>query len=139
MLVLDKTIFEQLKSEAADIFPDECCGFLFGSETNGERIISVIRPALNNKEGDKRRRFEISPKDYLQAERFATANNVTLLGIYHSHPQHPALPSETDRLAAQPFFSYLIIPVKDQVPGAFRSWLQNEEHYFDEETIIINL
>ncbi len=139
MLVLNKSIFEQLHAEATDIFPDECCGFLYGTEEEGNRHITTATPVMNSKEGDKRRRFEISPKDYLQAERFATAKNLTLLGIYHSHPQHPALPSETDRLAAQPFFSYLIIPVKDQVPGTFRSWLLNDENHFDEESIIINL
>jgi proteasome lid subunit RPN8/RPN11 len=57
-------------------------------------------------------------------------------GIYHSHPKHPAIPSETDRLSAQPFFSYVIISVLDKDTTELRSWLLNEERQFEEEKII---
>jgi proteasome lid subunit RPN8/RPN11 len=58
------------------------------------------------------------------------------LGIYHSHPKHPAIPSETDRLAAQPFFSYVIISVIDKDTIDLRSWLLNDERQFEEEKIL---
>src|SRR5215203_3608823 len=89
----------------------------------------------NATEGDKRRRFEISPKDYLRAEHFADENNMQLLGAYHSHPNHPALPSETDRLSAQPYFSYIIISIYDQEVKDIRSWRLNQCFQFEEEFI----
>jgi proteasome lid subunit RPN8/RPN11 len=60
-------------------------------------------------------------------------NDVQLLGIYHSHPNHPAIPSEHDRVAAQPFFSYVIISVENGVVKNTRSWVLNSDSQFDEE------
>jgi len=116
-------------------FPDECCGFFFGKETGEGRIILKSLVVNNSKEGDKRRRFEISPKDYLNAERFADENELQLLGVYHSHPNHPAIPSEHDRVAAQPYFSYIIISVKENEIADIRSWQLNEDFQFEEEKI----
>jgi proteasome lid subunit RPN8/RPN11 len=89
----------------------------------------------NSKEGDKRRRFEISLKDYLNAERFADEQQLQLLGVYHSHPNHPAIPSEHDRVAAQPYFSYIIISVKENEIADIRSWQLNDNFQFEEEKI----
>ncbi|HEV3222231.1 MAG TPA: M67 family metallopeptidase [Puia sp.] len=136
MILIDTIPFAELKSESVHIFPDECCGFLFGTEqTDGTRIISKIWVVDNVKPGDKRRRFEISSKDYMQAEREALENDVLLLGIYHSHPNHPAIPSEHDRVAAQPWFSYLIISVIQGQFDHIRSWRLNETSQFEEENI----
>ena len=122
--------------DAIRAFPDECCGFMFGTEDGeGDRIIRDILVVNNSKEGDKTRRFEISPLDYLKAEQYAIDNNFSLLGIYHSHPKHPAIPSETDRRSAQPFFSYLIISVLETNIITLRSWRLNESEQFDEEKI----
>jgi proteasome lid subunit RPN8/RPN11 len=90
---------------------------------------------INHKDGDKRRRFEINPIDYMKAERYAAEHDLSLLGVYHSHPLHPAIPSETDRLAAQPFFSYLIISVFPDNPVVLRSWRLNEQVQFEEELV----
>ena len=81
------------------------------------------------------RRFEISPGDYLKAERFAEENNTFLLGIYHSHPEHPAVPSEYDRVAAQPYFSYIILSVLGRKFNNLRSWKLNDEFKFVEEKV----
>jgi proteasome lid subunit RPN8/RPN11 len=135
MLIIHATAKEELLADAANAFPDECCGFFFGEEAGDDRIITVVRPVINAKEGDKRRRFEISAKDYLAAEQFADTNQLQLLGVYHSHPNHPAAPSEHDRVAAQPWFSYIIVSVLEGKTDAVRSWRLNEEQQFEEETI----
>lgn len=136
MINLSQNVFQQIKDHAVNIFPDECCGFLFGEEdADGSRSISGIREVHNAKDGDKKRRFEISPRDYLQAEQFALENDILLLGIYHSHPNHPAIPSEHDRVAAQPYFSYVIISVMQGIADHIRSWRLNDETRFEEETI----
>ena len=137
MLQLTPNILQTLQKDAADSFPDECCGFFYGNVSDEVKTITRVHPVFNAKEGDKKRRFEISPREYMKAERFADEQGLTLLGVYHSHPQHPAIPSETDRLAAQPVFSYVIIPVYDSVTGIARSWTLNEDNLFDEETILI--
>jgi len=134
MIIIESAPLAQMKVHAAIIFPDECCGFLYGSELNdGTRNISAIREVNNAKLGDKKRRFEITAKDYMQAERFAQENNILLLGIYHSHPNHPAIPSEYDRAAAQPYFSYVIISVMQGNIDHIRSWVLNEDAQFEEE------
>ncbi len=128
--------YARMLEDALQTFPDECCGFLLGTEANdGVRRLTHLIAVNNVKEGDKRRRFEIAPKDYLEAERYADVAGLTLLGVYHSHPNHPAIPSEHDRLAAQPFFSYVIVSVLDGRIAHVRSWRLNDAHQFEEEPI----
>jgi len=126
----------QMIEDALRTFPDECCGFMFGTETEERRTISVITVVDNSKEGDKRRRFEIKPVDYLRAELYAEENCLALLGIYHSHPNHPSIPSEHDRVAAQPYFSYVIISVYERQFRSLQSWQLNEQSQFQEEEIL---
>jgi len=135
MIQLNKTALDQMIDDAVKTFPDECCGFLFGREEGADRVISHVLVVNNSQQGDKRRRFEIAPKDYLGAEAFADSNGLQLLGIYHSHPNHPAVPSEHDRIAAQPYFSYVIISIVNGTFDHLRSWQLNEAFQFDEELI----
>jgi len=135
MIIIEQRPLDEMYSDALQSFPDECCGFFFGKETGEERLVTNILVVNNSKEGDKRRRFEISPKDYLNAEKFAEENELQLLGVYHSHPNHPAIPSEHDRVAAQPYFSYIIISVKENETAGIRSWQLNDYFQFEEETI----
>jgi len=136
MINIEPTARALMLSDALQTFPNECCGFMFGTEDEeGNRIISEIMVVDNAKEGDKTRRFEISPVDYLKAERHASASDRLLLGIYHSHPRHPAVPSEHDRKAAQPYFSYVIISVHDAENTGIRSWRLNENEQFEEENL----
>ena len=133
MIYIKPQVLEQMTADGVRTFPDECCGFFFGKETLEERILTHIQVVDNAKEGDKRRRFEISPKDYLRAEQWADDNQLQLLGVYHSHPNHPAIPSEQDRLAAQPYFSYIILSIKEGAFDHLRSWRLNDEFQFEEE------
>jgi len=136
MLLINDTIKGQLTDDALRTYPDECCGFLLGADNGDERTIEEIIVIQNAKEGDKRRRFEITPSDYLKAEQYAEANNLTLLGVYHSHPDHPSVPSEHDRAVAQSFFSYVIIAVRRNEWVSMQSWLLNDDFQFEEEKIL---
>jgi len=134
-LQLPKNVLSGMFEHALRDFPDECCGFLYGSEEGGRRILS-LEPAPNRREGDKRRRFTIDPLDYLKAERRAEALGTTLLGIYHSHPLHPAIASEHDRLQAVPYFSYVIVSVFPDHVAEVRSWrMPDDSDQFMEEII----
>ena len=136
MIIIDNSARAEILKDAVAAFPDECCGFLFGTEdSNGFRAITQIQVVNNAKEGDKRRRFAIAPLDYLKAEQYAEENDLQLLGVYHSHPNHPAIPSEHDRVAAQPWFSYVIVSVLEGRPDALRSWRLNDEDQFEEENV----
>jgi len=137
MLNIEQTPLNEMIKDAVRTFPDECCGFLLGKEENNIRTIIKIQVVDNAKEGDKRRRFIISAKDYLKAELFADENNLQLIGVYHSHPNHPAIPSEHDRVAAQPYFSYIILSVMNNEFDHIRSWRLNELQQFEEEKILI--
>jgi len=137
MIIIEPGVRQLMIEDAINTFPDECCGFLFGREEHdGTRILVDILAVDNSKEGDKRRRFEISPLDYMTAEQHALDDDWTLLGIYHSHPNHPAIPSEHDRVAAQPFFSYVIVSVLEKEVVTLRSWVLNDNQQFEEEKII---
>lgn len=126
---------QKMKQHAESEYPNECCGFLFGRETGDYRNISELMPVANHKKGDRRRRFMIAPADYRLAEVYAEREDLLLLGVYHSHPDHPAEPSEHDRSVALPFFSYVIISVKEGRAETVRSWRLDDDRNFDEETV----
>ncbi len=102
-LIISQEAHTQMKSHAEETYPLECCGFMYGHEGD-TRFVAEVVSVKNSKEGDQRKRFEISPLDYMKAEQFALEQGLTLLGIYHSHPDHPAIPSRHDFNQAMPFF-----------------------------------
>ncbi len=126
-----------MNKDAEEAYPNECCGFFYGHiDGEGKRHVSYAAPVINSKDGDQRRRFEISPLDYMKAENYALEQGLTLLGVYHSHPNHPARPSIHDLKQAVPFFSYIIISVHEDGIRASTSWLLNEDiGEFEEETV----
>ena len=138
MIRIQSAAEQVMNEDAVKSYPDECCGFMYGAEDEDGRSVSVAIPVLNSSVENKARRFQISPKDYMTAEKYALDNDLQLLGIYHSHPDHPAEPSEHDRVAAQPWFSYIIISVVKGEVSRTRSWVLNEQSRFDEEEINLN-
>ena len=135
---LSVEVAEAIRKHGLEAFPFECCGFLYGDEESGRNIDTAI-PVANSKDGDQRRRFEISPSDYLKAELFAIQNNTQLLGIYHSHPKHPAIASEHDLAVAMPYFSYVIVSVFENETREIMSWkLHDDERKFVREAVTIN-
>lgn len=135
---INNKALKSLETHALRDFPNECCGFLFGKTKDGNRTINEAQAIKNSKEGDQRRRFEIHPLDYLKAEKKALAEGIELLGIYHSHPLHPAIPSEHDLAKAQHGFSYFITSVNADKIIMTKSWILNKKNTFTEETININ-
>src|SRR5688500_3320843 len=111
-----------VENDARQTYPHECCGFLYGKEENGQRTITHAEVVNNTREENRERRFEISPTDYMRAEDHAEKNDLTLLGVYHSHPDHPAIPSDYDLKRALPYFSYIIVSVKKGKIADFYSW-----------------
>ena len=75
----------------------------------------------------RERRYTIDPRDYLRLERLAGETGLAVVGIYHSHPDHPAVPSEFDREHALPYFHYLIVAVEAGRAGDFACWVLTED------------
>ena len=134
-LAFEPHILENIERHLEKSYPNEGCGFVFG-EDGGTRSITAYTAVPNVQEGNKKRRFEISPLDYLKAENYATEHDLKLLGVYHSHPDHPAQPSEKDLEQAVDFFSYLIVSVRKGKAKLATSWRLNERGRFDEELIL---
>lgn len=135
MIRIESEALQIMANDSKTAYPDECCGFMYGRQEGDERVITMALPIDNAATENRKRRFVISPMDYMKGERYAVENDLELLGIYHSHPNHPAIPSEHDRVAAQPFFSYVILSVMEDGVKSVRSWLLNEDEQFDEEQV----
>ena len=136
MLVVSSELIEQINSHVEEAYPEEGAGFLIGD--NGE-VKEIL--ALSNAREDEARhnRFLITPEDYLKAELKADSLGLSLIGVFHSHPDCPNVPSEYDREWAQPFFSYIITQVNEGKAVNHRSWrLVEDRSKYDEEEIKIN-
>jgi proteasome lid subunit RPN8/RPN11 len=136
-IILTPQQYQQIEGEGSKAYPNECCGILFGRDVAGKRIIDRLMPAPNDFEtGEQYHRFSISPKLLMQAEQNASENGDLVLGFYHSHPDHPARPSEYDRQHGWPFYSYIIVAIEKRVPGALTSWVLNETtEQFEEQPV----
>jgi len=135
MLMVSNELIEQINQHVEKAYPEEGAGFLIGEEGEVKEIL-----ALSNAREDAARhnRFLIAPEDYLKAELKADSLGLSLIGVFHSHPDCPNVPSEYDREWAQPFFSYIITRVDEGKAVSHRSWrLVEDRSKYDEEEIKI--
>lgn len=130
---------EEIQAHGRETYPEECCGFLFGTEIGNERVIHEVYPIDNSRHDSRERRFLISPTDFQNAERRAQNIDLSLIGFYHSHPDHPAFPSEFDKEHALPYYSYVIISIRNHQPADLRSYqLADDRESYHEEKVIIH-
>jgi len=131
-LHLEPGVAAAIKRHGSETYPDECCGALFGRDGVAQSTFALS----NVTDEGPRRRFRVSPDDYRASERRAAENGAELLGFYHSHPDHPARPSQYDLDHAWPFFSYIIVAVRGGVPEDMTSWrLKDDRSAFDQEEL----
>ncbi len=139
MLKLTSQLEARIRLAGADAYPNECCGILFGQVDGDVHVVKALRPIENAREsGEQYHRFLITAEDMMQAELEAHRLGLEIIGFYHSHPDHPAKPSDYDRDHALPFYSYIILRVADGKPELMTSWrLQLSREAFDSEPIEI--
>ena len=131
---------EKIRQHGIETYPHECCGALLGKDENGERreIVAVLGLA-NQRDDSPRNRFSVAPRDVIDADKAAQANGLEVVGWYHSHPDHPAKPSEYDREHAWPWYSYVIVKVEKGEAREMTSWRLNEDRKeYQEERIELN-
>jgi proteasome lid subunit RPN8/RPN11 len=135
MLTIPKELLDEIHAHGERAYPEEGAGFLIGSAGKVEDILAL---GNSRETGARHNRFLITPEDYLQAELTADRLGLSLIGVFHSHPDHPNRPSEYDREWAQPFFSYIITSVNNGKAIESRSWrLLEDRSKFEEEIIQI--
>jgi proteasome lid subunit RPN8/RPN11 len=124
-----RVALESINRHGAAAFPDECCGALIA--VDGTIVKAVELP--NSTGAGASRRFRVGPADYRFAEASASSAGGTLAGFYHSHPNHPARPSQHDLEQAWPNFLYVIVSVINGEPGDITSWrLRDDRSQFEE-------
>jgi proteasome lid subunit RPN8/RPN11 len=136
MIRIPEPLLEIIRGHGRDSYNDEACGVMFGEYEGENKSVQYVQPLPNSRDGERHRRFLITPKDYQRAESEASARGWTLLGFYHSHPDHPAFPSGYDLDHAFPFFSYVIVSVQKGEPTEVRSFvMKNDRSAFDVEEL----
>ncbi|XGV97081.1 MAG: Mov34/MPN/PAD-1 family protein [Leptolyngbya sp. BL-A-14] len=146
-LTLHADHLQAIQAHANRTYPEECCGLLLGTIAVDAKVVHDVysvsnawdqeaATVVNDQEGlTKTRRYWIAPEEMLTAMRAARQRNLDIIGIYHSHPDHPAVPSECDRAIAWSQYSYLIVSVEQGNTADYRSWMLNEHRQFEPEVI----
>jgi proteasome lid subunit RPN8/RPN11 len=131
-LVVSGAVEQAIRRHGQDTYPHECCGALVGA---GDRVVDIV-PLPNTTEEGPRRRFLVRASDYRLAERRAGEIGGELLGFYHSHPDHPARPSQYDLDHAWPTFAYIIVAVANGAAADMTVWyLKDDRSSFEEGTL----
>src|SRR5438552_6400633 len=131
---------EKIRAHGAETYPHECCGALLGRDsTSGcendrgkdaltpAREILQLFPLVNRRDDSPRNRFAVTAEDVRDAEKAAGEQGLEVIGWYHSHPDHPARPSQFDREHAWPWYSYVIVSVMSGEPAEMTSWRLNDD------------
>jgi proteasome lid subunit RPN8/RPN11 len=139
---------EKIYEHGVETYPYECCGALLGTDAdilafdpneNSRKIsreVLSLFPLVNRRDDSPRNRFSVTADDVREAEKAASAQGLEVIGWYHSHPDHPARPSDYDRDHAWPWYSYIIVSVQSGVPQDMTSWrLKNDRSGYLEEKI----
>ncbi|MCC6572818.1 MAG: M67 family metallopeptidase [Planctomycetes bacterium] len=122
MLKLSAAARQAINAHARETYPHECCGVMIGRPATGARIATEAQRCGNLNTQRAHDRFELDPKDYMRLDRQAQKRGLEIVGIYHSHPDHPAKPSQTDLNAAWEGYSYVIVSVQKGEPKDFNSF-----------------
>jgi proteasome lid subunit RPN8/RPN11 len=142
-LKISPELADKIRSHGAQTYPHECCGALLGRDTEVAdrrvyREIHGLHPLINRRDDSPNNRFSVTSQDVLDAEKSARQQGLEVVGWYHSHPDHPARPSQYDRDHAWPWYSYIIVSVANRIPEEMTSWrLTDDRTEFEIEEICL--
>lgn len=129
-LRLSLQLRQQVADSAVRAYPAEACGLLVGRASKERAEVIRIAPARNR--ATRADRYDLDPEDFLAADLAARADSLEIVGIWHSHPDHPAVPSPTDLARAWNGFSYLILAINRGKEDELRSWRLADERFCEE-------
>ena len=137
---ISRRLLNEIHSQGENAYPEEGAGLLLGYEREGIRFVQSLLMLENAREDTARHnRYLITATDMLGGEKEAERLGQSIIGIFHSHPDHPNLPSEYDREWAIPWYSYLITRVDNGRAVESKSWrLIDDRSGFSPEDIIIS-
>ncbi len=137
-VVLPGILTEAIREHGRKAYPHECCGLIVGYAVDGMKRAEKLKAMENAREDSPHNRYLISPEEFLKADLEAHQSGMDIIGVYHSHPDHPARPSEFDRAHAFPWYSYVIVSVKMGEPVEMASWtLLEDRSAFENESLEI--
>jgi proteasome lid subunit RPN8/RPN11 len=118
---------ENICAHARKGHPFEVCGVLVGTTRDGVAEVALALPVENRETEAPRVRYQIAPEDLLHIQRESREAGRDILGFYHSHPDHPARPSETDRRIAAGGLSdgvvHMVVGVKADGTAVPTAWI----------------
>jgi len=142
MIKIANSLLRQIYDHTEESYPYECCGLLIGTtDQDKNHTVHAFRRCKNLNKERAHDRYDMDPLDMLRAEREFENSPWDIIGVYHSHPDHPSRASQTDTDRAVEImafaWSYVIVSVqKGKVAGA-QSWMLNEaEKKFYEEPLV---
>ena len=136
MLLLSEEILKGIRQHGAEDYPNETCGAMLGVDGDSNREVRALFPLVNRRDDSPRNRFSVTADDVRGAEKAAKEQGLEVIGWYHSHPDHPARPSEFDRDHAWPWYSYVIVAVAQGQPQDLTSWrLTDDRSHFEPEEV----
>jgi proteasome lid subunit RPN8/RPN11 len=124
-LRLTGAVAEDIRREGELAYPGECCGVLAGRVGENKEVVRLV-PVVNRRTDDPTR-YLISPDDLLRITLDLRRSALEVLGYYHSHPDHPAVPSEFDSQNAWPWYSYIIVRVNSGRSAELTSWVLEDD------------
>jgi proteasome lid subunit RPN8/RPN11 len=126
-LRLAAQLIEEIRGHGERAYPSECCGVLVGRlDGDGVKEVARLAPAVNRRTDDPHR-YLIAPDDLRRLELELRTEDLEIVGYYHSHPDHPAVPSAFDAEHAWPWYSYLIVKVDAGRGAEVASWLLDDD------------
>jgi proteasome lid subunit RPN8/RPN11 len=138
MLKIPEKVLREIYDHTEASYPNECCGLMVGTISGDTRTVHTFRKCRNLNTERARDRYEMDPMDMLRTQREFENSPLDIVGIYHSHPDHPSRPSQTDTDRAWPDYSYIIISVRSGTVASVNTWVLNEsERMFHEEPLVI--
>jgi proteasome lid subunit RPN8/RPN11 len=133
-LWISRELAGKIRAHGEETYPHECCGALLGHDADFSaqpkkpaREIVGLFPLINRRDDSPRNRFSVTSEDVRDAEKSALSQGLDVVGWYHSHPDHPARPSEYDREHAWPWYSYIIVSVQNGAAQEMTSWRLNDD------------
>jgi proteasome lid subunit RPN8/RPN11 len=137
MIRIDQNQLEEIRAHGVRDYPYECCGLLLGQfEADGKHVKETYPISNAREESAKRNRFLITPEELMRGEQYARANDLEVVGFYHSHPDCAAVPSQYDLEHAWPTYSYIIVSTRANEATDLFSWEQEPDRSkFNQEEI----